>query len=121
MGRRRLYHTQAADFERLGTKDRRALDNPVERMDTSNLEQRRKRAHYRANHRGTKEMDWLLGRFADEAVFTMAGETLAAFETLLEVSDDRLHDWLMQPQLAGGEIDRTMIVKIRAFHGLSDD
>ena len=32
---------------------------------TEDLETIRKRALYRATHRGTMEMDWLLGRFAE--------------------------------------------------------
>ena len=31
----------------------------------TDLEIRRRRAAYRAHHRGTKEMDWLVGRYAD--------------------------------------------------------
>ncbi|MEL6227959.1 MAG: succinate dehydrogenase assembly factor 2, partial [Pseudomonadota bacterium] len=36
------------------------------------LEVRRRRAAYRSNYRGTKEMDWLLGKFADAHVPQMA-------------------------------------------------
>ena len=38
---------------------------------TDDAETRRRRAAYRACHRGTKEMDWILGRFAEAALPAM--------------------------------------------------
>ncbi len=54
----------------------------------------RKRLIYRARHRGTKEMDLLMGRFADTHVPNMSTEDLARFEALLEESDPVLYDWI---------------------------
>ena len=47
------------------------LSKRAVRIMTDDLEMRRRRAAYRARHRGTKEMDSLLGRFADAQLAAM--------------------------------------------------
>ena len=71
------------------------------------LEVRRKRLRYRAWHRGTREADLLLGRFADAHVAGMDEEQLARFAALLELPDPDLIDWLMGrlPRPAGHDND----------------
>ena len=44
---------------------------------TDDADTRRRRAVYRACHRGTKEMDWILGRFAERSVGDMSPDRLA--------------------------------------------
>ncbi len=51
---------------------------------------RRRRALYRAQHRGTKEMDHLLGRFAEARLAEMDDAALGLFETLLALPDPDL-------------------------------
>jgi antitoxin CptB len=53
----------------------------------SALEERRRRAQYRAAHRGTLEMDWLLGRYAAAALPAMPQAELDRFEGLLTLPD----------------------------------
>ena len=57
------------------------------------LENRRKKLIFRAWHRGTREMDLLLGSFADAHVHDFAPEQLDAFEQLLACPDPDLYDW----------------------------
>lgn len=57
------------------------------------LDKRRKQAIYRANHRGMKEMDILLGDFAREHAFELNDMELTQFETLLEENDQDLFAW----------------------------
>ena len=59
-------------------------------------ETRRKRLLYRAMHRGFKEADILLGRFAAEALPEMAGAELDEFEELLALSDHDLYAWIVK-------------------------
>jgi antitoxin CptB len=82
------------------------------------LDTRRRRAAYRASHRGTKEMDWILGRFAEKALAGMSDEALAAFERLLALPDPDLREMIMHPEarIAGEFAD--LIVAVRTFHGL---
>ena len=54
----------------------------------------RKRLRYRSWHRGCKETDLLLGRFADEKLALLPASQLAAYERLLDESDADIWDWL---------------------------
>ena len=82
------------------------------------LDDRRRRALYRAMHRGTKEMDWLLGRFAEARLAAMAEAELAELETLLSLPDPELQVWLMTGSGFGQSEMAPLIGRIRAFHGL---
>ena len=71
---------------------------------TDDVDTRRRRAVYRACHRGTKEMDWMLGRFAQAALGGMPVDRLDQFERLLALPDPDLQDMILHPELApGGE------------------
>jgi len=55
---------------------------------------RRKRLVYRCRHRGTKELDILVGAFAERHVAGLDAEQLGRFEALLELPEPLLYDWL---------------------------
>tara|TARA_B100000686_G_scaffold307788_1_gene348276 strand:- start:107 stop:424 length:318 start_codon:yes stop_codon:yes gene_type:complete len=57
------------------------------------IEIKRKRLLFRSKHRGTKEMDILLGEFYEENMRFLDAEELAEFEILLEIPDDDLYSW----------------------------
>ncbi len=60
------------------------------------LEARRRRAIWRAGHRGMKELDLTLGAFASREVPLMTEQQLAAFEDLIDVNEDNdLYQWLI--------------------------
>jgi antitoxin CptB len=83
------------------------------------LESRRRRAAYRAWHRGTKEMDVMLGRFADSALGAMSLATLVRFERLLALPDPDLQAMLLNPTpTAAPDALADLIGQVRAFHGL---
>lgn len=80
---------------------------------------RRRRAVFRACHRGTKEMDWLVGRFAEARVGQMTPAGLGEFERLLLLPDPELHDMIVHPEIApAGEFGQ-IIEEMRIFHGLA--
>jgi antitoxin CptB len=54
----------------------------------------RKRLAWRASHRGIKEMDLLIGGFANRRLETMGTEDLALFETILDFADQDLLAWV---------------------------
>ena len=56
---------------------------------------RRKRLKYRSWHRGTKEMDLLLGPFADACLDGFEAPQLAEYEALLEHPEPDLYEWIM--------------------------
>lgn len=55
---------------------------------------RLKRLTMRSMRRGTKEMDIILGRFAEVHLAAMAPDTLDAYEALLEENDHDLYQWV---------------------------
>lgn len=55
---------------------------------------RRRKLRFRAWHRGTKEMDLIMGTFADRHVADMNEAELAIFETLIDVPDRELFAWI---------------------------
>ena len=54
-----------------------------------------KKLLYRSNHRGTKEMDLLIGGFAIENLKKLNPEELKEFELLLNFTDKELSSWLV--------------------------
>jgi antitoxin CptB len=85
---------------------------------TDDVASRRRRAAFRASHRGTKEMDWLIGRFADVRVPDMTPQALADFERLLQMPDPELHDMILYPEIAPAGEFAALITQLRTFHGL---
>ncbi|MCB1537510.1 MAG: succinate dehydrogenase assembly factor 2 [Rhodospirillales bacterium] len=57
------------------------------------LADRRKKLIFRAWHRGTREMDLLLGAFADRYVPEFDEVALDEFERLMTCQDPDLYDW----------------------------
>lgn len=60
----------------------------------SELDVARKRLKFRSWHRGTREMDLLLGRFADSNLDSFDAPLLDAYAALLEESDPDIYDWV---------------------------
>jgi antitoxin CptB len=55
------------------------------------LDDRRKRLLFRCWHRGTREMDLILGRFADAEIAGLSEDELGQLERLIEVPDPDLY------------------------------
>jgi antitoxin CptB len=75
------------------------------------LDDRRKRLLFRCWHRGTREMDLILGRFADAEIATLSDDELAQLEHLIEVPDPDLYAALtgnvpLAPEYASRLFDR---------------
>ncbi|MCR4267377.1 succinate dehydrogenase assembly factor 2 [Nitratireductor sp. ZSWI3] len=58
------------------------------------LDPRRRRALVRSWRRGTREMDLVLGEFADAQIDVLSEAELAEYETILEVPDTELYKWV---------------------------
>jgi antitoxin CptB len=79
------------------------------------LEDRRKRLLFRCWHRGTREMDLILGRFADAAIASLSDDELTEFERLIEVPDPDLYAALTGDQPLASEYDTALFLRIKAF------
>ena len=87
-------------------------------MDTSNdnLEIRRKRLVFRAWHRGIRETDLILGRFADAHAAHFGEEEMADFERLLDVPDRDILAWVTGADAVPREAASPMLDRVLAFH-----
>ena len=64
-------------------------------MSLESMENKRKRLIFRSWHRGTREMDILLGSFADKYVSQMEEGELLLYEEMLCIPDPELYDWYL--------------------------
>ena len=70
------------------------MTGPTEPAGTEDPLIRRKRLRLRAWRRGTREMDLILGRYADAMLGQLGPQELDLFEALLAVEDPALMDWV---------------------------
>ena len=85
-------------------------------MTSDPLDPRRRRALFRAWHRGTREMDLLLGRFADTHMASLADHDLADFEALMELPDGDLYAVITGRAAIAAGHDTPLLKVIIAFH-----
>ena len=89
---RRYINDRATGRKRLGAGN---LLRAVQTMTSgAALDIRRKRLKFRAWHRGMREVDLLLGRFADAFLEGMDEEEVAQLEALLDVPDPEILAWI---------------------------
>jgi len=84
----------------------------------SDLGMRRRRALWRATHRGSKEMDYLLGRYAEHALDGMNSAEIAVFERLIDVPDPAIENGVLEGHSLGEAQLDELIDRLRRFHGL---
>ena len=77
---------------------------------------RRRRIAFRAWHRGTREMDLIMGRFADAELAGLDEPGLDAFEALIEQPDPDLYKWVSGEAEPPDDVDSSFLARIRAFH-----
>ncbi len=63
-------------------------------MKLEEIEKKRKRLVFRSWHRGTKEMDLLMGTFADRNVQSFGEDEIAQYDEMLNCSDPDLYNWI---------------------------
>lgn len=80
------------------------------------LEARRRRIRFRAWHRGTREMDLVMGGFVDSELAGLTEAELDDLEALLEAPDREVFSWLTGEIETPGNHDTPMLRRVRAFH-----
>ena len=83
---------------------------------TDSLNSRRRRALFHAWHRGMREMDLLLGPFADARIDSLTDEEMDQFEALMEVSDGDLYAWLTGSAPVAPDHDTAVFRTLAGFH-----
>ena len=80
------------------------------------LDERRRRLLFRAWHRGTREADLIMGRFADAHIADLSEPELDAYEHLLDALETELLAWLTGGMAVPPEHDTAMFRRVRDFH-----
>ena len=83
---------------------------------SADLDPRRRRLLFRSWHRGIREMDLIMGRFADVEIGTLTETELDQFEALIEVPDRDLFKWLTGEAETPSNYDTAVWRRVRAFH-----
>ena len=82
---------------------------------TSSSDTRRKRLAFRSRHRGTRESDLILGRFADSHLADFDEDQLDRYEALLECADADLFDWITGRAIPPPEHDHDVTRLLLSF------
>ncbi|NNU14924.1 succinate dehydrogenase assembly factor 2 [Parvularcula sp. ZS-1/3] len=82
---------------------------------SENLSPERKRLLYRANYRGFKEADIVIGRFAKANLATMTDAQVEEFRLLLEVPDQELYGWIIGREEAPTNYQGPVLEMLQAF------
>ena len=83
---------------------------------STDIDRQRRRLHFRSWHRGTKEMDHLLGRFADAHLDGLDAELLNAYDALLQEADPDLYNWITGREAPPDHISGSLIALMMQFH-----
>jgi antitoxin CptB len=78
------------------------------------LDARRRKLLFRSWHRGMREMDLILGSFADAEIGALTGDELDQYERLLDVPDPEFLPVVTGERLVPAEIECAVLQKILA-------
>lgn len=79
------------------------------------LENIRKRLAWRASRRGIKEMDILVGGYAEAKLAGMTPQELVHFEALLEIPDQHLLSWVTRQEDVPEAMRSPMLMEMLSF------
>jgi antitoxin CptB len=85
-------------------------------IDADNLESARKRLAWRASRRGIREMDLLVGGFAEAHLESMSFHDLTQFEALLAIPDQQLLAWVTRQEPVPTDLVSPMLTQLLTFH-----
>ncbi len=87
------------------------------RADGDELTMRRRRARFRSWHRGTREMDLIMGRYADAAADGWNAGDMCDYEALLDLPEADLFAWITGELATPAQYDTPVFRRLVAFHG----
>jgi antitoxin CptB len=83
---------------------------------SADLDPRCRKLLFRAWHRGMREMDLIMGRFADAEIGTLTDAELDEFERLIEVLDRDLLSWVTGETQVPANYDTELFRRLKGFH-----
>src|ERR1044072_5894126 len=83
---------------------------------SADLDPRRRKLLFRAWHRGMREMDLIMGRFADAHIAELTDADLDEYERLLEAPDPDVYAWIAGDAEMPSDYDPALFRRLRDFH-----
>ena len=85
-------------------------------LSSDGLEPRRRKLKFRLWHRGLREMDLVLGAFADAELSGLPDTDLPEVESWLDVPDQQMLAWVIGAETAPPNVDTPLFARLRTFH-----
>ena len=85
-------------------------------LSSKGLDPRRRRLLFRCWHRGIREMDLVLGRFADAQLASLTDRELDELERWLDVPDQQIFAWVNGMEPVPASYDTALFRRLREFH-----
>lgn len=74
-----------------------------------------KKLLYQSSHRGCKETDFILGKFAEKFLPSMNIEQLQLFAKILEQNDSDIYDWVTGKSVPPIQLQSSVMDKLLKF------
>lgn len=88
---------------------------------TEHLDHLRKKLIFRSWHRGTREMDLMMGKFANAVLPGYAREQLEAYEALMQENDPDLYNWITLKEAPPAPTNQnTALLELIAFYNKTE-
>jgi antitoxin CptB len=84
------------------------------------LSERRRKLLFRAWRRGVREMDLIVGRFADVYIDKFDEPALDDFERLIEAPNADLYAWVVGQADIPANYDTAVLRQLRSFHSQAE-
>lgn len=84
-------------------------------MSQEQLDERRRKLKFRAWRRGFREMDLLMGSFADAHIASLSEADLSEFERLLATPDWEVYAWLVGQKPVPGNYESPLLNRMMAY------
>jgi antitoxin CptB len=92
------------------------LEAQVTERTSDGLDLRRRELLFRCWHRGMREMDLIMGRFADSALAELSDDELADLERLIDLPDRDLLAWVTGEVAVPNDVDTVLFRRMCDFH-----
>ena len=90
-------------------------------ISSEGLDPRRRKLKFRLWHRGIREMDLVLGKFADAELAGLSDAELAEVETWLDIPDQQMFAWVNGAEAAPPAVDTPLFKRLRGFRGVGSN
>jgi antitoxin CptB len=85
------------------------------------LSERRRKLLFRSWHRGIREMDLIMGGFADVSIAAMTDGELDELERLLDVPDQEIYSWFTSEGVVPAQFDSALFKRMKEFSNRRGD